>query len=145
MLRLPHKYRSLYLLALFQLVGGPVVLVAVILFGRLSVEHVAEHGLAVGITETLQSDEWQAATQELAQGVAGLPVKESDKVPVPPKETKDKLYTTDLDKPVTAPVISMESRTLWLRGDVFALARPRRRRVRHRNWHSHPRDTASPL
>jgi hypothetical protein len=115
--------RPLYLLALFQLVGGPVVLVAVILFGRMSVEHVAEHGLAAGISETLQSDDWQSAAQELAQAVNGIPAKQDDKTPVPVKETKGKLYTTDLDKPVAAPLISMEGRTPWLRVDMFAATR----------------------
>jgi hypothetical protein len=123
MSRTLHNVRPLYLLALFQLVGGPVVLLLVILLGKLSVPHVAEHGLTAGITETLQSKEWQAVTHELLQDGTALPASDKDKIPTNPKETKAKLFVTDMDGPVTAPVCATIGIMPWSRSDVFACVR----------------------
>lgn len=98
-----HNTRRLYLLALFQLVGGPLVLLPVLLFSKLSVKHVAEHGLTAGITQAWHSEEWQDAVDEVLQGEAGLPATQKDKLPPQTKETKAKLFATELDRPATAP------------------------------------------
>lgn len=119
-----HNTRKLYLLALFQLVGGPLVLLPVILFSKLSVKHVAEHGLTAGITEAWHSAEWQDAVDEVLQGEAGLPSTQKDKIPVKAKETKAKLFATELDRPVAAPEEMSASILLpWSRSNENASAR----------------------
>jgi hypothetical protein len=115
--------RPLYLLALFQLVGGPAVLLVVLLFGRLSVSQVSEHGLAQGIAVTLQSDAWQTAAQEVLQTGAALPATERDKVPVKPQETKAKLYAAGMESPVTAPAAAATDIVPRARDDVSGSAR----------------------
>jgi hypothetical protein len=101
--------RSLYLLALFQLVGGPAVLLVVLLFGKVATRHVSEIGLSPGITKALHCEEWQSATQALLQDGSALPgtSKDSDKIPEKSKDTKGKLFATELEIPATAPEIAM--------------------------------------
>jgi hypothetical protein len=123
--RLPHKYRPLYLLALFQLVGGPVVLLLVMLFSKLGVHQVAQHGFAEGISQAWNSAEWQTAMNVVMQGEAGLPStqKGKDKVPAKEKDTKVKFFATELERAVGAPMCDDLERIPWRSGDVFAMTR----------------------
>lgn len=122
-----QRTRSLYLLALFQLVGGPAVLLVVMMFGKIGTRHVSEAGLGAGITKALQSEEWRAAAQELLHEALALPSTgndtEKNKLPGKTKETKGKLFATDLEKPVMAPVISVLGTTQMSRTDNVALVR----------------------
>lgn len=75
--------RHLYLLALFQLVGGPLVIVAVVFFSRMVVHQAAEHGLTVGVVKASQSAEWQKVASALSGATYGhVPSGKKDPVPV---------------------------------------------------------------
>ena len=75
--------RHLYLLALFQLVGGPLVILAVVFFSRMVVHQAAEHGLTVGVVKASQSAEWQKVASALSGATYGqLPSGKKDPVPV---------------------------------------------------------------
>lgn len=63
--------RHLYLLALFQLVGGPLVILAVVFFSRMVVHQAAEHGLTVGVVKASQSEEWQQVASALSGAACG--------------------------------------------------------------------------
>lgn len=67
--------RSLYLLALFQLVTGPLVLLTVLTFCKVTVQHLPADGLAVSLSKALQSDELQALFSETTDA----PQNKSDK------------------------------------------------------------------
>jgi hypothetical protein len=121
--RLPHKYRSLYLLALFQLVGGPLVLLPVILFSKLGVKEVAAHGFTKGLSQAWHGAGWQSAMEAVLQGDVGLPSTEKDKTPQRTKDAKEKLFATELERPMSAPIRDVVERVPWKPGDVFALAR----------------------
>jgi hypothetical protein len=75
--------RHLYLLALFQLVGGPLVILAVVFFSRMVVHQAAEHGLTVGVVKASQSAEWQKVASALSGATYGHPSNgQKDPVPV---------------------------------------------------------------
>ena len=119
----PRHIHPLCLLALFQLVGGPVVLMCVILFSKLSVPRVAEHGLALGVTKAWQSYEWQAAMDDVLHGEAGLPTTQKDKVPAKLKEAKEKIWAVELEKPVMAPACEATDCVPLPRSDGMATTR----------------------
>lgn len=54
------KFRSLYLLALFQLVAGPLVLVQVSALGKLTIREASTHGIARAVGIAWKSSEFQA-------------------------------------------------------------------------------------
>ena len=68
--------RHLYLLALFQLVGGPLVILSVVFFSRLVAKYSADDGVVVGVTQAWQSPEWQKITRALIATTPG-PIKAS--------------------------------------------------------------------
>lgn len=75
--------RHLYLLALFQLVGGPLVILAVVFFSRMVVHQAAEHGLKVGVVKASQSAEWQKVASALSGASCGhSSAGQKDPVPV---------------------------------------------------------------
>jgi hypothetical protein len=65
MSRFCPQARHLYLLALFQLVGGPLVILAVVFFCRMTAQHATDHGVTTGIVKVWQSPEWEAVAQAL--------------------------------------------------------------------------------
>lgn len=115
--------RKLYLLALFQLVGGPLVLLAVLLFSKFSVRHVAERGVVVGIVETAKSQEWKSAMQDLLQEAAGLPSTQQDKLPVKVKDAKQKIFAIELDRPTAIVLLETPPATPWSLSDSIVIAR----------------------
>ena len=75
--------RHLYLLALFQLVGGPLVIVAVVFFSSMVAHQAAEPGLTVGVVKASQSAEWQKVASALSGATYGqVPSEKKDPVPV---------------------------------------------------------------
>ena len=80
-LNLPRfSARSLYLLALFQLVAGPLVLVAVLTFCKTVVHEVPEQGVVKAVSFAWQSDAVQslvdtACDQQAGDSTAKGPVK----------------------------------------------------------------------
>ena len=121
--RLSLNTRKLYLLALFQLVGGPLVLLAVLLFGKLSVKQVTEHGFLAGITQTAESQEWKSAMQDLLQEAAGLPSDQKDKLPVKVKDAKQKIFAIELDRPTAIVLLETPPATPWSLSDSIVIAR----------------------
>jgi hypothetical protein len=87
-MRFTPSAKHLYLLALFQLVGGPLVILAVVVFSKLAVQHVPEQGIQHGFASVLQSAEWQEVLQTALVGSAKQPRKsaDTDKLPQPPPE-----------------------------------------------------------
>ena len=120
-----RNIRPLYLLALFQLVGGPVALLVVMFLGKVCVTRVAEHGLTHGISKALQSEEWQPMTSEWMQEGAVLPGTEKDKAPAKNKgkEAKGKLFVSEMERPVMAPVCEVKRVKRWTQSDAFVCVR----------------------
>ena len=56
--RLSGRVRVLCLLALLQVVGGPLVLVGVATLGKVMVKETAQHGVVAGISRAVESEEW---------------------------------------------------------------------------------------
>ena len=75
---MPSNLRWLYLLALFQLVAGPLVLVTVLTFCEITVRETPTHGL----TEALSSAWHSPEVQSLIQNATRLPAKDSN-APLP--------------------------------------------------------------
>jgi hypothetical protein len=76
----PRSTRWLYLLALFQLVAGPLVLVTVMTFCKVTVREAPSQGLVKAMSAALQSDEVQALVQvtsnaQTEDSKSSLPVK----------------------------------------------------------------------
>jgi|GEM_PF-1652962 len=86
----PIKAKHLYLLALFQLVGGPVVLLSVIMVGKTVVTTGAQHSLPKALASVLEKETWdevtivvaQQANQEPSHPLPDVPVKKTDLKPV---------------------------------------------------------------
>jgi len=74
----PTNLRWLYLLALFQLVAGPLVLVTVLTFCEITVREVPTQGLTEALSSAWHSPEVQA----LIQNATGVPVDDSN-APLP--------------------------------------------------------------
>ena len=98
MARLAQHARLLYLLALFQLVGGPLVLCAVVLFSSVAMEKQVTLGekieWALQSAQTMQS----AATEGDHLDVLaddGMPPKPKAPTPSKTKEGKGKLFGLD--------------------------------------------------
>ena len=80
--------RTLYLLALFQLVAGPAVLMGVLVLGKLTVKEAPKHGVAEAFAKAWQSHEFQALLQS-----NDVPAHPDSKIPLPkPEPTKAKLH-----------------------------------------------------
>jgi hypothetical protein len=88
---LRSKFRHLYLLALFQLVGGPLVLVPMLLMSKAVVRETAQHGVVQGFHEAVMSREW-SEVREMMQGGNGIApeLSSSTKAPAPGKQEKAK-------------------------------------------------------
>lgn len=121
--RLLFKTRKLYLLALFQLVGGPLVLLALLLFSKLSVKHVAEHGFVAGITQTAKSQEWKHAVHDLIQEAVGLPSAHRDKLPIKAKDVKQKIFAVEFDRRPALLLPEMKSSVPWSLSEAALIAR----------------------
>lgn len=65
---LRSKFRHLYLLALFQLVGGPLVLVPMLMMSKAVVRETAQHGVVTGLHEAVESQEWDDAREMIQSG-----------------------------------------------------------------------------
>jgi hypothetical protein len=74
----PTNLRWLYLLALFQLVAGPLVLVTALTFCEITVREVPTQGLTEALSSAWHSPEVQA----LIQNATGVPVDDSN-APLP--------------------------------------------------------------
>lgn len=86
------KLRYLYLLALAQLVGGPLVLLHVTVFCKLTVREAPRMGFAQAAAVALDSDEFRACAS------AGLPKRET-----PAKESPESDPKPKLEKPSQPP------------------------------------------
>jgi hypothetical protein len=78
------RARTLYLLALFQLVAGPLVLVTVFLFAKVTVREAPSQGLVKALSSAWQSHEVQSALHAASEDTRD-PAKSA-----PTKATKDK-------------------------------------------------------
>ncbi len=94
---LTRHARLLYLLALFQLVGGPLVLGGLMLVARLMTDR--EMTLSQGISHTLdrlgRCDAGEPAFALADDGDAAAPVKQQTPQPKKVKDTKDKLWAVN--------------------------------------------------
>lgn len=75
----------LYLLALIQLVGGPLVLFQVTLFCKLTLRDAPELGITAAASLAWNSDEFQAALTER------VPPTQKDKFPMPSQDPPTKV------------------------------------------------------
>ncbi len=80
------KLKLLYILALFQLVAGPLVLFQVTLFCKLTVSETPRQGIAKAFGKAWSSNEFQASIQN-ADGVK----KEAAKSPLPTSDPGERL------------------------------------------------------
>ncbi len=104
------KFRHLYLLALFQLVGGPLVLVPLIMMTRVVVRETATHGLVEGLTRAQESEEWREADGML-QHLRHLTVPNKDargKTSGAPEKSKDVKPKLDLALWAESPACPLE-------------------------------------
>jgi hypothetical protein len=96
------KLRYLYLLALAQLVGGPLVLLHVTVFCKLTVREAPRVGFAQAVAVALDSDEFRACAS------AGLPKRET-----PAKESPESDPKPKLEKPSQPPAPWMAERRIF--------------------------------
>jgi hypothetical protein len=85
---LRSKFRHLYLLALFQLVGGPLVLVPMLLMSKAVVRETAQHGVVQGFHQAMVSQEW-CEVREMFQNGAAPEWSSSTKAPGKKEKAKD--------------------------------------------------------
>jgi hypothetical protein len=85
------KLKFLYLLALFQLVAGPLVLLQVTVFCKLTIPEVPRQGLVIAAQKTWKTQEFQA-TLHLADHAA----KEDSKSPLPTSDPPSKSLKASL-------------------------------------------------
>ncbi len=95
-----HKLRPLYLLALLQLVGGPLVLLHVTMFCKLTLDETPRMGMAKAVEAAWKSEGFQKAL--LADA---LPEKPARKEGDGPKPKLEKQVPSGLDFP-TAPALA---------------------------------------
>lgn len=82
--------RSLYLLALFQLVGGPIVLLTLMMFSKIAVKNYsADEGVRAGVAKVFQSTEWKTFAVALQDDAAS---DHKSKTPLLPEARDTKLY-----------------------------------------------------
>lgn len=108
MKRFSQGKRSLYLLALFQLVGGPAVLLAIMMFSKIAVKTFsAEAGTKAGFTKIFQSTEWQSFALTLDQTVNA---DGKSKTPFQPqaKNAKLKIVSVPWSPPQILPFVFFE-------------------------------------
>ncbi|RBP44317.1 hypothetical protein DES53_104136 [Roseimicrobium gellanilyticum] len=86
---LRSKFRHLYLLALFQLVGGPLVLVPMLMMSKAVVRETAQHGVVKGFHEAMVSLEWEEAREMVRNGVVPEWSSSSTKAPGKKEKAKD--------------------------------------------------------
>lgn len=84
--RFSRRARLLCLLALLQVVGGPLVLVGVATLGKVLVKESLQNGVVPGVSRALESDEWRGACECIADAVADYP---DEKVPGGNPKSKD--------------------------------------------------------
>jgi hypothetical protein len=92
---LRSKFRHLYLLALFQLVGGPLVLVPMLLMSKAVVRETAQHGVVKGLHEAVVSQEWSEVREMIQK--SGVVSEASSSTKAPGKQEKAKDGKTKLD------------------------------------------------
>lgn len=97
------KFRFLYLLALVQLVGGPLVLLQVTVFCKMALHEAPRVGMAKAAVRAWQSDDFQT----VLAAADGIRSKESKSLP----PTGDPKLKLEKAKP---PMISWEPATLIL-------------------------------
>lgn len=110
----PLKLRTLYLLALFQLVVGPLVLFQVSVLSKMVVREAPAHGISEAASLAWNSPEFQAALSatEMPEVVKSKQkTTDSD-----PKSTLDKLKMPCLDWQAT-PIVWVNASTPFLRSD----------------------------
>jgi hypothetical protein len=86
---LRSKFRHLYLLALFQLVGGPLVLVPMLMMSKAVVRETAQHGVVQGFHQAMVSQEWSEVRDILQNGGMMAEPSSSTKAPGQQEKTKD--------------------------------------------------------
>jgi hypothetical protein len=96
------KLRYLYLLALAQLVGGPLVLLHVTVFCKLTVREAPRVGFVEAAAGAFASDEFRACAS------AGLPKRET-----PAKESPESDPKPKLEKPSQPPAPWMAERRIF--------------------------------
>lgn len=84
---LSPKLRTLYLLALFQLVAGPAVLVGVMVLGKLTVQEAPRHGVAVALAKAWKSAEFQTLLLSAQADLSPA----SSKAPAPDSQSKPEM------------------------------------------------------
>jgi hypothetical protein len=94
---LRSKFRHLYLLALFQLVGGPLVLVPMLLMSKAVVRETAQHGVVQGLHEVVVSQEWGDVREMFRKSRVVSELSSSTKAPAPGKQKKAKDGKPKLD------------------------------------------------
>lgn len=103
------KLRYLYLLALIQLVGGPLVLLHVTVFCKLTLNEAPNIGIAAAVVESWQSEDFQTV---LAEDFS--PGKQSRKEGEKPSSKKDleKQTPTSWDTPKSPLAAHSQSQTV---------------------------------
>ncbi len=111
MTQFPQGTRSLYLLALFQLVGGPVVLLTLMMFSKIAVKNYsANEGVKAGVVKIFQSTEWKTFAVALHEST---PSDSKSKTPLLPeaKDTKLNLVSVLWSQPQVLPIIIFQELT----------------------------------
>jgi len=91
--RFSRRARILCLLALLQVVGGPLVLVGVATLGKVLVKQTAEHGVATGVSRAMESEDWRGACELIADAVAGQPDQKAPDGKPTSKDLKSKMVS----------------------------------------------------
>ena len=81
------RSRTLLLLALFQLAGGPLVLMGVAMLGKATVKEVAREGWVKGVAHVVSGDGWHSDGDELNAALDDTAP--STKSPRKPAKAKD--------------------------------------------------------
>lgn len=80
-----RKTRILYLLALLQLVGGPLILLQVTFFCKLTLREAPEIGIAAAASQAWNSDEFQAVL------IGDIPKRNQNQFPHPSQDPGSKV------------------------------------------------------
>lgn len=107
--------RSLYLLALFQLVAGPLVLMLVVTFCKVTVRELPEQGVAKAMSKAWHSDEVQAVVHaaDKAEDSPASPLSKAtkDKVKIVGVEWQAVALVLHLPMPTSLPMSKLPSWT----------------------------------
>lgn len=87
----PFSLRHLYLLALFQLVGGPLILLSVMTVTKIAADHAQQHGFIAGLHTVLQTETWQTAAETVADQANATQPAASSETPAKKLDTKEKI------------------------------------------------------